>query len=178
MGNNSSSIFFILLLIGIVVFGIPYFIRKKQKERSRSLISMRHNKDEVWRTIKQYLKDMNRYGEEIIDSYVAKRNPIDYINPSSPRLVRINQRQINLIREFQYKQEKNKSKLCGEKVKFVRPRLRDLYVVCFITKNIKTNIVNEPEVIECEVIVKHLDKKNVDRNIVINGRLDYEQEIQ
>ena len=121
---------------------------------------------------------MNRYGEEIVDSYVAKRNSIDYINPSSPRLVRVNQRQINRIREFQYKQEKNKSKLCGEKVKFVRPRLRDLYVVCFVTKNIKTNTINEPEVIECEVIVKHLDKKNVDRSIVINGRLDYEQEIQ
>lgn len=174
MGNNTSVILPVVILIVAVGIGVPYMIKKKKQERARALISSRKNKDEVWRTIKQYLKDMNRYGEEIVDSYVAKRNPIDYINPSAPNIVRKKQRDTNKIRDFQYKKDKNNQSIN----KFSKPKMRDLYVVCFSTKNIKTNKINPPEAIECEVVTKKIDRKNSVRKIYINGKLDYDKEMQ
>ena len=67
MGSNGMIIIFVIIGIIIAVM-IPIMIKKKRSERNKSLISARHNKDEVWKSIKQYLKDTGRYGNKIISS--------------------------------------------------------------------------------------------------------------
>ena len=56
MGSNGMIIIFVIIGIIIAVM-IPIMIKKKRSERNKMLISARHNKDEVWKSIKQYLKD-------------------------------------------------------------------------------------------------------------------------
>ena len=178
MGNNTGMIL-IFTLIGVAIVAmIPMMIKKKREERNKSLISARHNKDEVWKSIKQYLKDTGQYGNKIISSYVAKRNEIGYISPNDPSYSRKKQRIVNKIRDYQYSIEKKHVKQTNKKAKFVRPPLRDLYVVCFQTQNTKTGEIFPPQAIECEVIINKIDRKTQDRQIFINGSCDYNKEME
>jgi hypothetical protein len=59
-----------------------------------------------------------------------------------------------------------------------KPKERDLYVVCFTTKQIKTGKLDQPRAIECEVIQTKISKKEFDRKILINGALDYDKEME
>ena len=59
----------------------------------------------------------------------------------------------------------------------MRPKQRDLYVVLFQTKNIKTNELLPPQAIECEVVTKKINRKEWDRKILINGKLNYDNEM-
>ncbi|MDY2887206.1 MAG: DUF5385 family protein [Malacoplasma sp.] len=177
-GNNSMLWVIIIVLIVVAVVGIPMMIKKKKQKEARQMISSRHNKDEVWKSIKQYLKDANMYGVEIVDSYVAKRNPIDYINPNNSKYVKDKKRYENKIRDYFYKKEEQECNKNGIKAHFVRPPMRDLYVVCFTTRDVKTGVLNSPQAIECEVVTKRIDKKNQDRKVYINGALDYDKEME
>jgi hypothetical protein len=77
----------IIILIAIAAIGIPIYLKKRKNKSIPSSVSTHKNKDEVWKAVKQYLKDSNDYGKEIIDCYVAKRNSIDFVNPNlSPYL--------------------------------------------------------------------------------------------
>ncbi len=171
-------IIMLVIIAAAAVFVVPTMIKKRRDEKAKALISQRKEKDEVWKTVKQYLKDTNQYGVEITETYVARRNPVDYINPNASKFVREQTRDVNKIREFQYQQELRLAKKSGSKASFIKPKNRDLYVVVFNTKNIKTGELNQPQCIECEVINKKIDKKNYDRKIVINGALDYDKEME
>lgn len=177
MGSNGMIIIFVIIGIIIAVM-IPIMIKKKRSERNKLLISARHNKDEVWKSIKQYLKDTGRYGNKIISSYVAKRNDISYISPNESSYTRTKQKYVNKIREYQYSCEKKLVRQTNKKAKFTRPPVRDLYVVCFQTENTKTGEVFPPQAIECEVVVRKIDRKNQDRQIFINGSCDYNKEME
>lgn len=171
-------ILFLVVIVIAACIGLPIMSKKKKLEKSKALVSSRRSKDEVWKSIKQYLKDTNQYGCEIVESYVAKRNSIDYINPNLSKQAKKKLREENRLRDYQYKTEKQKSKKNQEKVRFTKPPIRDIYVVCFQTRDSKTKIVLPPQAIECEVKVKQVDKKNQDRRIVINGAVDYDKEMQ
>lgn len=176
-GNAGLIVVFALVGIAIIVM-IPLSIKKKRDERNRALISARHNKDEVWKSIKQYLKDSGQYGNKIISSYVAKRNDINYINPNDSNYSKHKQKIVNKIRDYQYSEEKKHVKITNNKAKFVRPPVRDLYVVCFQTQNTKTGEVFPPQAIECEVVVHKINRKTQDRQIFINGSCDYNKEME
>ena len=175
---DSSLIIIIVIIVAIAAIGIPLMIKKRRNEQRKALISNRHNKDEVWKTIKQYMKDKDQYGDEIIDTYVAKRNNLDYINPAWPNIIKTQVKYANKIRELQYRENKQAAIKGKGKNKFRKPPVKDLYVVCFTTRSIKTGKINPPQAIECEVITKRIDRKNTDRKIVINGKLDYDKEMQ
>lgn len=176
---GSTGMIVMLVIIALAgVFIVPTMIKKRREEKAKALISQRKDKDEVWKTVKQFLKDNNQYGVEITDTYVARRNPVDYINPNASKQVKEHTRKVNLIREFQYQQELKLAKKAGSKAKFIRPKNRDLYVVVFQTKNIKTGEQLPPQAIECEVITKKIDKKNYDRKILINGAMNYDHEME
>jgi hypothetical protein len=66
--------------------------------------------------------------------------------------------------------------LAGKKIH--QPKERDLYVVCFTTRQTKTGIVDKPRAIECEVMNTRISKKEYDRKIIINGLLDYDKEME
>ncbi|MCF0227754.1 MAG: DUF5385 family protein, partial [Malacoplasma sp.] len=104
LGGSSEQglIIIIVIIVAIAAIGIPLMIKKRRSEQRKALISNRHNKDEVWKTIKQYMKDKDQYGDEIIDSYVAKRNNLDYINPAWPGIIKTQVKYANKIRDLQY----------------------------------------------------------------------------
>ena len=173
----SNPLLLILLLV-VAIVGIPWWLKKRKQKQATQTISSRHDKDEVWKTIKQYLKDSGDYGKEIVDSYVAKRNPIDYINPNLPRISKENKKYANKIRQKQVSQSKKLAKAKGINPDFVIPKERDLYVVCFLTRSIKSKIYDQPRAIECEVVNTKISKKEWDRKILINGVLDYDKEME
>ena len=178
-GSSPSGLIIIIVIIAVIAcVGIPLMIKKRRSEQRKALISNRHNKDEVWKTIKQYMKDKNQYGDEIVDSYVAKRNQLDYINPAWPGIIKTQVKYTNKIRDLQYRQNKQQAIKGQGKNKFRKPPMKDLYVVCFTTKSMKTGRLNPPQAIECEVVTRRIDRKNTDRKIVINGKLDYDKEMQ
>ena len=179
VGSSSSGlIIIIVIIIAIAAIGIPIMIKKRRSEQRKALISNRHNKDEVWKTIKQYMKDKDQYGEEIVDSYVAKRNQLDYINPSWSYVVKKEIKYVNKIREMQYRESKQTAIKEKGKNKFKKPPMRDVYVVCFTTRDMRTGKLNKPQAIECEVVTKKIDRKTQDRKILINGTLDYDKEME
>ncbi len=173
--NNSLLL---ILLVVVAAVGIPWWLKKRKQKQSTQAISSRRDKDEVWKAIKQYLKDSGDYGKEIVDSYVAKRNPVDYINPNLPACAKNNLKYANKIRQKQISESKKWAKKKGITPDFDTPKERDLYVVCFLTRSIKNKQYDQPRAIECEVVNTKISKKQWDRKILINGALDYDREME
>lgn len=173
MGGLSGI--FIIIIIGGLIW---WFIKKKKNKgmTDNNMLSTRRSKDEVWKTIKQYLKDNNEYGKEIIDSYVVKRNHVDYINPNWTRKEKENKKAEIKIRNFYRKQEKKAAKLSGKTYEI--PPVKDLYVVAFTSRDTKSLNADTPRAIECEVLNKKINKKEWDRKILINGALNYDEEME
>jgi hypothetical protein len=44
--------------------------------------------------------------------------------------------------------------------KLVHPKEKDLYIVCFTTKETRNGKIDKPRCIECEVTNTRIDKKN------------------
>lgn len=163
-GGGNSIWLFILLSIGIVGFVI--YKKRQDSKTNNSFLSLRKNKDEVWKTIKQYLKDNNEVGKEIVDSYVVKRRDIDMLDPYGSVYDRKNKIIESRIRKWYYKQNK------------IAKQTHELFVVVFTTRNVKTLEEDKPRAIEVEVINKKINKNEFSRKILINSLLDYEQEME
>lgn len=173
--SSTSSLMPILIIVVIAIVIYSMYKKKKDKQSSRSFLSTRKNKDEVWKTIKQFLKDNGMHGQEIIDSYVLKRNHIDMIDPNGTYQYKKNKNFELKIRKWQRniinKQNKN-----GMQLK--PPKSRDLFVVVFSTKDNKNGLKNKTMCFECEVINTKIAKNEYDRKIVINGELNYDKEME
>lgn len=166
-----------ILLIGIIGFVIYYFFKKRKKGKETAhIVSNRRNKDEVWKSIKQFLKDNDEYGKEIIDSYVVKRNHVDYIDPNASKTEKLNKKAEIKIRDFQKKQLRLQAK--AQNKKYYPAKVQDLFVVTFITRDTKSHALDQPRSIECEVINQKVSKKEWDRKILINGELNYNEEME
>ena len=85
---------------------------------------------------------------------------------------------VNKIRTLQIENEKKLAKANGTAPRFTTPKPRDLYVVCFLTRSIKTKEYDQPRAIECEVVNTKISKKEWDRKILINGALNYDEEME
>lgn len=163
-GGTNSIWLIVLLSIGVVGFII--YKRRKDSKANSSFLSTRKNKDEVWRTIKQYLKDNNEVGKEIVNSYVVKRRDIDMLDPNGSIYDRKNKIIESRLRKWYYKQNK------------ITKQTHELFVVVFTSKNIKTLEVDKPRAIEVEVTNRKINKNEFDRKILINSLLDYDQEME
>lgn len=164
IGGGNSIWLLVILSIGVVGFII--YKKRQDSKTNNSFLSSRKNKDEVWRTIKQYLKDNNEAGKEIVDSYVVKRRDIDMFDPYGSIYDRKNKVIESRIRKWYYKQNK------------IAKQTRELFVVVFTTRNVKTLEIDKPRAIEVEVINKKINKNEFDRKILINSLLDYDQEME
>jgi len=173
-GGGFGGLFFIII---IAVIGFMIYKKKKSDREANPFLSNRKNKDEVWRTIKQFLKDKGEQGKEIVDSYVVKRDHIDMVNPNSSDLDKINKNAELKIRKWQDKTAKEKAKAEGTVVAD-KPKSKDLFVVVFKTKDTKTNKEDPARCFECEVVNTKIDKKNYDRKVVIHDELDLDKEME
>lgn len=77
MGNNSLLLLILIILpIGLVVFMIYKRKNKGQKDKntkSNNHLKNKQEEDEVWLTIKRFLRESGETGKEVVDSYVVKR---------------------------------------------------------------------------------------------------------
>jgi hypothetical protein len=111
-----------------------------------------------------------------VDCYVAKRNSVDFVNPNLSSYLKDKKRAEIKIRKWQFSEKKRQAKLNGKH--FSQPKEHELYVVCFTTRQTKTNVLDKPRAIECEVINTKINKKEYDRKIIINGLLNYDKEME
>lgn len=165
----------LLVIVGIAIYA--WYKKRKANREANPFLSSRKNKDEVWKTIKQFLKDNNEQGKEIVDSYVCKRNHVDMVNPQGSDPYKKNKNFELKIRKWQRKEANKKLKAQGKKL-LEAPKARDLFVVVFETRDTKTGKKDLPRCFECEVINTKISKKQYDRKIVINRQLDYDTEME
>ncbi|MEF9985011.1 MAG: DUF5385 family protein [Malacoplasma sp.] len=188
----NSSFFSIILLIVPIVLIFLYIKKKKKGNSDEGVFKKRRDGDEVWKTIKRFLKENNEIGKEVVESYVAKRPSLSNIDKSLPK---DEQKRIKLeLKELEkkVKDEEKRIKKSGKKLK--QKKEKEIYVVLFVTrnaKNIKKNsnpsieelaienseIINDPpRAIECEVTTVKLNKKETKRDINVLREVPYEIE--
>lgn len=178
--NNLFYIFLIIIPIALVIF---FIVKKKKgndkdKSANGNRLKNKQESDEVWLTVKRFLRDKNEKGKEVIDSYVVKRpDPFNKsaMNKEQKKEYKQKQKALKELKKTdpdQYKLEK--ARIAIQK----RKKPPELYVVLFTTKDTKTGAIDEPRAIECEVVYKKINKNNRERTIVINKVLDYDTEMK
>lgn len=161
----------ILLLVLVIIFFVWWFKRKKKK-LSKYQVSSRKTKDEVWKTIKEYLHKEGKYGYEIVDCFPVKKSDDSFLNPYLPLAQRKSMAELNKIRKWQNKtlntvESKNNSPL------------EERYVVCFQVKNPKTGETMPPQAFECKAVKNFNPKPNESSSkIVITKTLDFDEEMK
>ncbi|MBD5445843.1 MAG: DUF5385 family protein [Mycoplasma sp.] len=164
-----------IILVVALVGGIFYFIKKKKKGTTTGgEIRKRHDGDEVWKAVKDFLRSNNEKGKEIVETYVAKRPNPDFINRSLPKEEQKKQKIEIKNRKKEEKQRIKEDKAIGKKQK--KEVSRELYVILFVTRNAKTREEDKPRAIECEVKNIPTGKRQTERKILINGEKDYKTE--
>lgn len=176
-GGGSSNMFLIILIIlpiGLIIF----FVMKRKKGGANNNKKIKEEKDEVWSTIKKFLKQENEKGKEIIDAFTLKRpNPYDKSSMTKEQRVeaKIQEKELKKLKQTNLEEyKKEKSRISIER----KRKPRELYVVLFTTRNAKTLEVDEPRVIECEILLRKLEKNKTERTIRINGLMNYEEEMK
>ncbi len=174
--GGSNNLFFIILIIIPVAFIVFIVFKKKKggndKSPNGNQLKNKQQRDEVWLTIKRYLRDNNEVGKEIIDSYVVKR-PDPRSNKIENKKFKEEMQSLKTSNPEEYKNRKILKKIENRK------KPRELYVVLFSTRNTKTHEVDQPRAIECEVLYKKVDKKTNRRVIEIQDKmLDYKKEME
>lgn len=173
--DSLFSLFIIIVPVGFIIWWIR---KKKNGTNGQGQVKKRHEGDEVWRTIKDFLKNNDEKGKEIVESYVAKRPDPYVINRSLPKA---EQKLQKIEIEKRKKEEKaKKEQFKKEGKKYTKEKPRELYVVLFVTRNPKTKVEDKPRAIECEV--KNVrkpgskSKKDLEKKIIILGERDYDLE--
>lgn len=173
-----SDFLYILILIIPIGLVIWFIMRKKKNENNVNKPKSKEEADEVWLTIKKYLRDKGETGKEVIDSYVVKRaDPYDKATMTKQQRAeaRLEEKELHQLKKTDPDAyAKEKARIAIEK----RRKPAELYVVLFTTRDTKTLAVDEPRAIECEVKFKKINKKEKERNIVITKTLDYDQEMK
>lgn len=179
-GNNLFYIFLIIIPIALIIF----FIVKKKKGSSDprspngNKLKNKQEADEVWVTIKKYLREKSEKGKEVVDSYVVKRpDPYNTAAMTKEQKAEFKQKE----KEFRALKKTDPDAYKLEKARQAiqkRKKPAELYVVLFTTKNTKTNQLDDPRAIECEVTYKKVSKNNRERVIVINKLLNYDEEMK
>lgn len=169
---------FLLLLIVLIPVGIWWWWKKKKNGPSgNGSVQKRREGDEVWKTIKDFLKSNNEKGKEVVESYVAKRPDPNVVDRSLPK--DLQKKQKLEIQENKKLEKQKKKELKKEGKTFHKEKPRELYVVLFVTRTSKSNVEDKPRAIECEVKnirVANGKKGQTEKKIIILGERDYETE--
>lgn len=174
--GGSNNLFLILLIvipIGLVIFMI--FKKKNggndKNNKSGNQLKNKQQEDEVWLTIKKYLRDKQELGKEVVDSYVVKR-PDPRARTKEKKIADKKFKELKKTNIEEYKVQKELRKIESRK------KPKELYVVLFTTKDTKTHKMDPPRAIECEVVYKKVGKGTNQRTILINNLLNYEEEMK
>ena len=172
MNNEILIILVFVVPIGLLVWW--FFKRKKKNSTAKIDYQKRRQDDEVWRTIKNYMKSRGELGKEIVECYVAKRLDADLVDKKTSKEKQKNKKQEIAQRKKDEDIRRKESKAKG--LKYRKPLPQDLYVALFVTRNAKTKIEDSPRAIECSVINEKISKKETTRRIVVLKELNYIEE--
>lgn len=173
MGGNLNFMW-ILLIVGVVIAGFYFWKKKKNGSSGGTEIKKRHEGDEVWKAIKDFLKMNDEKGKEIVETYVAKRPNPDVINRTLSKEEQKKQKEEIKLRKQEEKKQEKEDRANGKKPKKNPPK--ELYVILFVTRSTKTKQDDPPRAIECEVKNIPKGRKETERKIIINGEKDYKVE--
>lgn len=166
MGNSMS----ILVLLPIVAIAVFMFMKKRKNSGKQNTLSNRENKkDEVWRTIKTFLKQNNEYGKEIISSFVAKR-------PNALQKTATKKEFVKKIKTTIIEQNMNRKQARVYKEQMHKDQNRELYCILFVTRDAKTKVLDPQRIIEAEVTYKTVKKNERKREIKIIGLTNFEKD--
>ncbi len=176
MGGNTNFLF-ILIIPLILILGFFWWKKKKKQQGEESMsYGKRRADDEVWQTVKEHIRKTDGKGKEIVDSFVAKVPPYDYIDKKLPKEEQLKKKEE--IKKIKLAEKKRKEECKKNKKKYIPLGSRSLYVVTFITRNAKNKVEDKPRAIECEVIQKRIDKKTSKREIIVTRELNYKKEAE
>ncbi len=175
-GSNNNLFLLLLILIPIIII-IVMVMRKKKKSDGVSRYEGRAVKDEVWRTLKRFLKDNGEVGQEIVDSYVVKvPNPYDKSKMTPQQRVDYEAKQAHL-KELKAT-DKAAYKVEYKAYKKAMSRVPEEYMIWFISRDTKTGVVADPRIILCRIEYVRTDSKNRERMINIVGLQDYDKQME
>lgn len=173
-GGQNSSPLFVLLLLVVPIGLFFYFMKKKKSKDANKGPTTRHEGDEVWKTVKDFLKNNGDVGKEVVETYVAKRPDENIIDRSLSKEQQRKQKEEIKKRKIELKEKNKQLKKEGKLPKIEKNR--ELYVVLFTTRNSKTKKTDKPRAIECEVKMIKKNKYDTERKIVILGERNYKKE--
>ena len=153
-------------------------VKKKKSGGNYQKKQRKEERDEVWATVKKYLKQTDEMGKEVIDTFTVKRpNPYDLNSMTKEQKIEYKLEQKRLKELKNTNLEQYKKELAIDKINR-RKKQKELYVVIFTTRDTKTGIEDAPRGIECEIVMKKIDAKRSQRTIEIRGLVDYEKEMK
>ncbi len=172
------ALLIIILPIGIFI----YMKHKKGKDGDNSvLISGKRKKQEseAWVTIKKYLKDKNETGKEIVELFVVKRIDDTDVASLPTKELRKKQKEENKKKKQDLKALKNKDpKKYKEAKKAEKERKPEVWLLYFVTRNPKTKNNDNARIIECTIEYKKISKKETDRIIHVNDKINFKKEME
>ena len=175
--GGSNNLFSLLIIIIPIVLIFWFFNKKKNKKNGTGVTgqvqSKNERKDEVWKTVKQFLQEHGERGKEVSYSFVAKRN-----NPTQDKKLK----KVFKQETEDYIKKNHLDKIQARRHRDQRQKLaaKELYCIYFITRDPKTKIKDPARIIEAEVVQTNTGNKKepVKRSIVINGLQDFETEFK
>lgn len=173
---------FILILLVVPVGG--FFIwrsRKKKKEQGGAPIAgkKRKTENESWNTIKTYLKNQNETGKEIVELFVCKRpdaKETSHLNKDQKKEHALEQKKQKTLDKLE--KQKDPKAFKAKKAHDKKAKMPELWMLYFTTRNAKTNVMDEPRILEAIITHQKISKKKTDRVITVNDKINFEDELK
>lgn len=181
-GGDSSNMFVLLLLL-LVPIGIFMFIkfRKKKTEAGAQGLTgkKRKQESEAWSTIKSYLRNQNEIGKEVVELFVVKRpdeNDSSNLNKEQKKEFDKKQKEKKALAKLEKQKDPKafKEKQAHEK----RQKKPEIWMLYFTTRNAKTKEFDEPRIIEAQINYIRKSKKESDRVITVNDKVNFNDELK
>jgi len=168
---------FLIILIILVPIGIFIYMRRKKKKAKETSIGTINKKlredNESWKVIKKYLHDHDEYGKEVIELFVTREHSKHDLSNMSKEQKKIYKKEENRIKKLK-KSDPKEYKRIRKTIKLEKKeKPPEYWMLVFITRNPKTNIVDPQRVVKAEIIHEKISKKKTERKIVISDNFDH-----
>lgn len=171
---------FLILLIAVVPIGIYMYYRKKKNKKNQPVVTGKKKKldSESWLTIKKYLKENGETGKEIVELFIERRfEETDSTNltKEQKKTLQAKEKEKKLLDKKAKKQDPKAFKELKKDEKHVKKP--ELWLLYFVTRNAKTLELDEPRIIEAQISHVRKTKKDSERVITVNDKIDFNEEM-
>lgn len=173
-----------MLAIIIIPIGIFIFMKKRKKNKEEgntttNRLSKKNDENgESWRTVKEFLKSNKEVGKEIIELFVAKRKDPDDVSAmtkAEKKEYKKKRKEKKILKSEDIEEFKRQKK---NKKRIEKSGKSEVWVLLFITRNTKTNVLDKPRIIEAVVKYVPVSKKKTERKVYVTGEMNYKKEMK